>query len=287
MSGRDPLQLSEKLTEKYNIMADFLTSNKLKVNDDKTHQLVLTSRQKRQHVDLSTMIITTPTATVRPSKVERLRGAQVHEDMRWKDHIMDNEESLLKALTMRKGAMKKVCRVASFKSRKMLANGVFMSKLIYLMPVWAGCEDYLTKALQVIQNKVARSVTKKNIFTPTKVLMKECGWLTVRQLMVYHSLIQVHKTIQHKTPSYLYERVTSQLSLLDTGGHYYYKTRQEARGVLRQVPEAEARLDLADRSWCWRAAQSYHSLPLSIKLESKLPKFKTALKAWVLGNIET
>ena len=109
------MQLSEKLSEKYNIISDFLTSNKLKVNDDKTQLLVLTSRQKRQHVDLSNIIITTPTATVRPSKVERLLGAHVHEVMRWKEHIMDNEESL-----------KKVCRLASFKSRKMLANGVFM-----------------------------------------------------------------------------------------------------------------------------------------------------------------
>ena len=100
-------------------------------------------------------------------------------------------------------------------------------------------------------------------------------------------MIQVQKTIHQKTPSYLHERVTSQLSLLDTGSNYYYKTRQEARDVLREVPEAEARLDLADRSWCWRATKEYHSLPLSIKLETKLPKFKKQLKNWVLGNIET
>ena len=99
MSGKDSLQLSQKLSQKYNIMADFLTSNKLKVNDEKTHLLVLTSRQKRHHVDLSSMSITTPTAIVRPSSVERLLGAHVHEDMRWKEHIMDHEESLMKALT--------------------------------------------------------------------------------------------------------------------------------------------------------------------------------------------
>jgi hypothetical protein len=29
---------------------------------------------------------------------------------------------------------------------------------------------------------------------------------------------------------------------------YYNKIRQEASGVLRQVPDAEARLDLAERS---------------------------------------
>ena len=106
-----------------------------------------------------------------------------------------------------------------------------MSKLIYLMPVWAGCEDY--RALQVIQNKVARAGTKRDIFTPTKVLMKECGWLTVKQLMTYHSLIQLHKTIQNHTQTYLYDRVTSQLSSLDSRSNYYYKTRQQASVAMR------------------------------------------------------
>ena len=82
------------------------------------------------------MSIITPTATVTPSSVERLLGAHVHEDMRWKEHVMTNEDSLIKSLTKRQGAIKKISSVASFKSRKMIANGIFMSKLIYLMPVW-------------------------------------------------------------------------------------------------------------------------------------------------------
>jgi hypothetical protein len=189
-------------------------------------------------------------------------------------------------LTKDRGAIKKISKVASFKSRKMLANGVFMSKLIYLMPVWAGCEDYLFNALQIIQNKVARSVTKKDIFTPTQVLMKECGWLTVKQLLVYHSLVQFHKTMLHQAPTYLYKRMASQLSILETSSHYYYKTRQEASGVMRQVPGAEARLDLAERSWCWRAAKTYHSLPAGIKNLVKQAKFKIELKAWVKINVQ-
>jgi hypothetical protein len=204
---------------------------------------------------------------------------------------MTNEDSLIKSLTKRQGAIKKISSVASFKSRKMIANGIFMSKLIYLMPVWAGCEDYLTRALQVIQNKVARSVTKRNTFTPTKMLMKECGWLTVKQLMVYHSLIQLHKTMQNQTPTYLYSRVSSQLSLLEEADEeqrtYYYQTRQHASGALRQLPGVEARLDLSERSWCWRAARSYYSLQARIKELTKPSKFKTELKTWVKQTIET
>ena len=47
-----------------------------------------------------------------------------------------SEDSLLKSLNKRVGAVKKISKSASFKTRKMIANGLFISKLIYLMPVW-------------------------------------------------------------------------------------------------------------------------------------------------------
>ena len=60
--GSDAKELSDKLTNKYSVLANFLTANKLKVNDDKTHLLVMSTRQKRLHRDTSTITINTPTA---------------------------------------------------------------------------------------------------------------------------------------------------------------------------------------------------------------------------------
>ena len=176
-TGDNAQELSDKLSHKYTVLAEFLTANKLKVNDDKTHLLVMSTRQKRRHRDTSSITITTPTAIITPSTVERLLGAQVHHDMRWKEHILDNKDSLLKCLNQRVGAMKKISKTASFKTRKVVANGIFIPKLIYLLPVWMGCEDYLINALQVCQNKVARMVTKLDRFTPTKVFLKQCDWI--------------------------------------------------------------------------------------------------------------
>ena len=116
--------------------------------------------------------------------------------MRWKEHLVDNEDALVKSLNQRIGAMKKVSKVAGFKTREMLANGIFISKLIYLMPVWMGCEDYLVNALQVCQNKAARLVTKLDKYTPTELLMKQCGWMPLHQLMIFHSLVLLHKTLK-------------------------------------------------------------------------------------------
>ena len=159
---------------KYNVVADFLTDNKLKVNDDKTHLLVMSTRQKRRHVDTTTIRINTPSASISPSTTERLLGAEIHHNMGWREHILDSENSMVKSLNKRLGALRKIQKTASFKTRKMIATGFFMSKLIYLMPLWSGCEDYLVRALQVIQNKAARSVSKLSLFTPTKTLLKSC-----------------------------------------------------------------------------------------------------------------
>ena len=216
-----------------------------------------------------------------------------HQDMKWGEHVFLGENSLVKSLNKRLGALKKVQNIASFKSRKMIGTGIFLSKLIYLMPLWAGCDEYLVKALQVIQNKAARSIAKLSVFTPTKKLLKTCGWMSIRQLMTYHSLVLLHKTLAHKSPVYLYQKVTA-------AGQFPYSTRQAARcptkfsfevqhptgiGIVRQAPGTK--LDIIKQGWCYRAVEKYNTIPVSLRLEKKLPKFKRDLKIWVETHIDS
>ena len=60
MRGKDPAELSDTLSRKYKVVADFLTDNKLKVNEDKTHLLVMTTRQKKRFVNTNNVQIETP-----------------------------------------------------------------------------------------------------------------------------------------------------------------------------------------------------------------------------------
>ena len=289
--GKNPDQLSDTLTKKYKVMADFLTDNKLKVNDDKTHLLVMTTRQKRRFVNTNSVKIQTPTAIISPSKVERLLGVQVHQDMRWVEHILENENSLVKSLNQRLGAIKKLANMISFKTRKSVATGIFMSKLIYLMPLWAGCEDYLIKSLQVIQNKAARSIARVSYISPTKTVLKTCGWMSVRQLLAYHSLMLLHKTLVNKSPVYLYNKLTA-------SGSFVYNTRQAAtcppgfsftvshptvNGTVRQA--SGSMLDISKQGWCWRSVQLYNTIPDHLRLEKTLLIFKKMLKEWIELNI--
>ena len=125
----------------------------------------------------------TPTEVIVPSQSERLLGAWIHQDMKWDEHLQDSEDSLIRSLSKRLGALKLIGRVGNFKTRKLIANGIFLSKLSYLIALWGGCNLYLLKSLQTLQNKAARIVTKQEWSTPSAVLLGQCGWLSVHQLV--------------------------------------------------------------------------------------------------------
>ena len=74
--------------------------------------------------------------------------------------IHPNQNSVFRTLTSRVNALGKVCTVSSFKTRKSIADGIVMSKLIYLIQWWGGCSGYLLDFLQVLQNRAARMVAR-------------------------------------------------------------------------------------------------------------------------------
>ena len=141
-----------------------------------------------------------------------------------------------------------------------MANGIFCSKLIFQISLWGGTEEYLLQSLQIIQNKAARRVAKRGIYTHVVNLLRQCGWLSVKQLVVYHSVILVYKTLQTTFPRYIYSKLTSE---------FPYNTRLAESQAVRMCPEFRSRLELTERSFMQRATVSF-----KIKAEPKPRKLQ-------------
>ena len=77
-SDPDPQVLSTKLSDQYSTLANFLGANCLKVNDDRTHTIVLTTSQLRRKRRNMNILVEIGGELSEPSEVERLLGAQVH-----------------------------------------------------------------------------------------------------------------------------------------------------------------------------------------------------------------
>ena len=167
----------------------------MKVNDDRTHTIVLTTSQLRRKRRNMNILVEIGGELSEPSEVERLLGAQVHMDMKWGEMIQSNENSVMEALVTRTNALKKIAKIADFKTMKMIGNGIWLSKLIYMISVWGGTEGYLLTALQKLQNKVARIICRRGQRYPARKALKNIGWLNVKALVDYHSLVQARKVL--------------------------------------------------------------------------------------------
>ena len=173
-----------------------------------------------------------------------------------------------------------MCYAASFKQRKTVADGIFMSKLIYMIQVWGGCKKYLLKSLQVIQNKAARAVTKLERDTPVGTLMSQCGWLSINQLIWYHTVVLVHRIRHSEVPKYLY-------NMYNFSEEKVIETRQAVLKLISLKNPKAPKYELTRRGFRWRSFQDYNILPLDIRSISNIDTFKKQVKTLLFVGTES
>ena len=146
--------------------------------------------------------------TVVETKSEKLLGVVINNTMTWKDHLHGevwrteekNTPGVIGQLSQRLGILRRLGQHASRKKLKMVASGLFYSKLSYCLPLFTNTwgldryRDSTTRStsftkndnsqLQVLQNHVCRLLLgeqglylKQNL--PTRELMERCGELSI------------------------------------------------------------------------------------------------------------
>ena len=270
LSGKDPAVLKEQIKSKYSEISDYMAANRLVLNSDKTHLLVMASRsQHRIHGNYG-LELDTGNEIILPEDHQRLLGCEINSDFTWKEHLQENEFSMQRQLTSRINALKKISFSASFKTRKMVANGVVISRIIYVIQLWGGTSDFLIKMLQVLQNKAARFVTQNDIFTSQKQLLLQCGWMSVRQLVVYHDMVQIFKTMTERKPVSLHKSLCKSFT---------HRTRAASTGGL--VDNYKTTREIMKESFLVRSTKTWNMLPPATRQAENMQQFKFKLKAWI------
>ena len=123
----DPVVLSENLTTQYKVISDYMAGNHLVINADKVVMGSKKTAAKRDEVFLQA-----GEHRIRATRTEKHLGAIICEDFKWKEHL-NHEESVVRQLTSRINGLAKVCCSAPQKTRLRVANGIFISKLCYLI----------------------------------------------------------------------------------------------------------------------------------------------------------
>ena len=157
----------------------------------------------------------------------------------------------------------------------MVASGLIHSTLSYIIQVYGGCSGYLLAMLQVLQNEAARCVTRLPWGTPILVLLTKCCWLSINQLVVFHSLVLLFKTKMDKKTVYLYEHIGDQPGCT---------TRQEADrvGVHLLRDTRNFKTETAKKTFIPCAVKGWNNLPTSLREQTSLGLIGKKLRAWTI-----
>ena len=193
---------------------------------------------------------------------ELLLGVQVQADLKWQAQFKQLHEKLQTRLT----GLMKLKFIIETKTMKTITEGLFNSVLVYCLPLFGGCDKGDMKATQVLQNKAAQIVTRSHPRTHRAIMYDSLGWMTVNQLVVYHTALTVYRIRQSNEPEYLAQQLQSD--------------NRNGRIIVPNV-----KLGLTQSSFCFRGADTWNSLPLNVRKAQKIGQFKTGLRKWVIRNI--
>ena len=95
-SSSDPDILKADIDMKYKKIVMYMNSNKLVLNTDKTHLLVMCSKSNHRKNGDFGITLNTGTEVIDPIPSEKLLGGYISSDFTWNNHIRDNPNSLFR-----------------------------------------------------------------------------------------------------------------------------------------------------------------------------------------------
>ena len=148
------------------------------------------------------------------------------------------------------------------KSRLLLTNGLILSRVLYLLPLYGVTHEKYMNKIQVVMNNAICFVTGMNKRTKKRTLMEEVGWLDVYELQEFHSMLLAWRVLRLRAPAYLAEKLT-----LDSEN---------------KLSTNHLRLQNTMNSFRWKIVSGWNRLSAETRSEQTYKKFKSAVKKEII-----
>ena len=250
------------LTKNMEKVSKWMEGNRLKLNADKTHILTLGTGARLSSLSPVEVKIEHAQIKQTPEKSEQLLGILIDCDLKWHNAI----HKVLSKLKVRLAALRKLGCFVPFKAFRSISDGLFNSVITYCLPLIGGCTKAEINSIQILQNKAAQLVTRSPPRSSRNPMFDRLQWLTVNQLLVYHTLLQVYRIRHSGEPEYLF--------------HILGKSSRNGR-ISTPVPK----LQLVRDSFTYRGAHWWNSLPSDVRNMKKVSGFKRAVKKWIIDRV--
>ena len=267
----DPCSTSEAVTRIQNCVSDiksWMTQNFLKLNEDKTELLIITSKQQLSKI--TSITINLEGAVIEPNSSARNLGVIFDSTFNMEQQV----NTICKKSYWQIHQIGQIRKFLDKNSAKMIVNALITSRLDYCNSLLSGISQHHLKRLQRIQNTCARIITghrKRDHITP---VLRDLHWLPVQQRIQYKILLLTYKALNGHAPVYLRDLL-----------HIYKQACSLRSQDSMQLVVPRSRIAYGDRCFAKTAPRLWNALPISIKTAESTNIFKKHLKTHLFSGV--
>ena len=262
--------LLSRTADCYNDVKDWMTHNKLQLNDDKTEAMLVGTRQKIAQLPTSLSLQLDNTSIPISDSVKNL-GVILDSTLSLQKFISSTAQSCYFHLRR----ISSIRKCLSIEATLKLVTSLVLSRIDYCNSLLVCLPDSSIKVLQRVQNNAARLILLKKKSDHISPLLNQLHWLPVSQRIQYKVLSLCYKSVNNSAPAYLSNVL-----------HIYTPSRSlrsASDPLCLRIPRTKL-ATVGPRAFSVSGPSSWNKLPLSLRQKPSPSAFQAGLKTFLFPH---
>lgn len=236
----------------------YLNMNKLKLNTEKTKVLILPSNSEINYIEEFECV-----------KEIKYLGILIDSNFNFKRHF----ESMYKKISKKIGLFQRIRMKLSTSMAIKIYNTIINPHFEYCPTILLLGTNGMIQNLQILQNKAMRSILKCNRYTPISNILSILNWLSIKQRIIFCTLLFIYKIKNNLTPNYLQRKLTRRADVQP------YNLRNNNNLNVQFFTNNRTQNMLF-----YKGLQMFNSLPNDVQIENNMLRFKNKISQFVKHN---
>ena len=245
---------------------DWMTVNKLRMNDSKTEVMLLGPKVQRNRLHLDSLMVGDSEICVPITGSIRNLGAYFDSDLSMNAHVT----KVCQAIHFHLRNIGKVRKYLDFDTTTILVHSMVTNRLDYCNSLLVGIPKQTLNRLQMVQNHAARLITLSKRRDHVQPILKSLHWLPIAERVIFKVALLVYKCLHNLAPKYLEELLQR-----------HVPARPLRSSSMNRLVKPPHRLKHTEKAFSVGGPNVWNALSLKSREAESLSTFKANLKTEV------
>ena len=250
--GKNVDTIEDTLQSEFENTLTWGKENKMQVHLTKTTCMLAGTRH--QIHESRPLSIKAEDVNIQTVSKQKLLGVYIDETLTWNPQI--DYMYLCSNVSSKISLLRQLATCIPTHAQKLYYQGYILPLIDYGSVTWGATSNGNIECLSKLQKRAARIILHADFTTPSALMFKELGWLSVTDRLKHNKATLVYKALDNKTPDY----ITNLLKPMSEA--HTLNLRSKENGTL-YVPRS--RTSLYDGSFSWSAPRLWNSLPQTVR----------------------